>query len=407
MSAPATPRPPIRTITLGISSPHPLDEAIMDRAAAFLATARERATTATGYELQTTRVATRPLLIDLAAWDDTALREYAARLQGMCAARNIDYCSLGPAPADDPAFPLARIALLPDLLADAPALNATVQLASPAHGPRFAAALATAQAMRDLADRTAGEANFRFAALAMCAPGGPFFPQAYHEGRDWTVSVGLQGASVARAAVERLIAGSESGSLALSDVSAALADALAAAAEPVVALMRDLASEHNLAFGGIDLSPAPMGEDSIVAAMEAALEASGLGRFGASGTLAVAAAFTAGIQGTSLPTCGYNGLMLPVLEDALLGRRAAEGLASISSLLSWSAVCGTGLDTVPIPGETPPERVAGVLLDMAGLAYRLRKPLSARLFLVPGGQPGEMTRFTSPYLTNTRILPVA
>jgi len=45
-----------------------------------------------------------------------------------------------------------------------------------------------------------------------------------------------------------------------------------------------------------------------------------------------------------------------------------------------------------------------LLADVATLAHRLRKPLSARLFLIPGGQAGEMTRFDSPYLTNTRIL---
>jgi len=59
---------------------------------------------------------------------------------------------------------------------------------------------------------------------------------------------------------------------------------------------------------------------------------------------------------------------------------------------------------VPLPGDAPVERVAALLMDVAGLAARLRKPLSARLFLVPGAQPGEMTRFDSPYLTNTRVL---
>ncbi|HLY31068.1 MAG TPA: DUF711 family protein, partial [Ktedonobacterales bacterium] len=91
-------------------------------------------------------------------------------------------------------------------------------------------------------------------------------------------------------------------------------------------------------------------------------------------------------------------------EDATLGQRCAEGRVTINELLTYSAVCGTGLDTIPLPGDTPPERVAALLADVATLAHRLRKPLSARLFLVPGGQAGEMTTFDSPYLTNTRIL---
>ncbi|MGZ3603087.1 MAG: DUF711 family protein, partial [Ktedonobacterales bacterium] len=145
---------------------------------------------------------------------------------------------------------------------------------------------------------------------------------------------------------------------------------------------------------------APMGDDSIAAAFEAV----GLGAFGGAGTLAIAAALTGAIKSSALPMCGYNGLMLPVLEDRVLGERSAEGRASITSLLAYSAVCGTGLDTIPIPGDTPPEEVAALLADVASLAARLRKPLSARLFLVPGGRAGEMTAFTSPYLTNTRIL---
>lgn len=46
----------------------------------------------------------------------------------------------------------------------------------------------------------------------------------------------------------------------------------------------------------------------------------------------------------------------------------------------------------------------GRQLDVASLALRLHKPLSARLFPVPGKQAGERTEFSSPYLTNTLVL---
>src|SRR5712691_4088368 len=95
--------------------------------------------------------------------------------------------------------------------------------------------------------------------------------------------------------------------------------------------------------------------------------------------------------------------MLPVLEDAVLGKRWEEGLLQVHQLLLYSAVCGTGLDTVPLPGNMEAEVIAGLLLDVATLALRLNKPLSARLFPVAGKQPGEHTEFTSPYLTNTLV----
>jgi uncharacterized protein (UPF0210 family) len=61
------------------------------------------------------------------------------------------------------------------------------------------------------------------------------------------------------------------------------------------------------------------------------------------------------------------------------------------------------LDTVPLPGDVAPEEIARLLLDVATMALRLNKPLSARLFPVPGKRGGEHTTFTSQYLTNTRI----
>lgn len=394
-------RPTIRTMTLGIGAPHPLDEETVRGAAEFLAGARAAAEGA-GYTAQTTRIATRPLLEDMAAASDDEIVAYAASLQALCDTYEIGYCSLGPAPATDLAFPLERIALLPRLIAPNTALSATVQLATVEAGVRYEAALPTAEAMRSLAEQSSGEANFRFAALACCEPGGPFFPQAYHRGAEWTVSVGLQSAGVIREAIETLASEVGPGPVTLAALTSRVREALRAAAAPVVALVRQVAEDAGYRFGGIDLSPAPMGEESIADAIEAA----GLGLFGEPGTLAICAALTEAIRRVNVPQCGYCGLMLPVLEDETIGERCAEGKVTVTSLLAYSAVCGTGLDTVPLPGDTPPERLAALLLDVAMLAQRLRKPLSARLFLVPGGAAGELTNFASPYLTNTRILGV-
>lgn len=391
----------IRTITVSIGDPHPLRADAIARAGSFLQRAQAEVEQA-GYTIQTTRIATRPVLEDLAAFDDAAVAIYAEDMQRWCESEGIGFCSLGPAPADDPAFSVERIGLLPQLLLPNAALNASVQLASERYGVRFEAMLPTAEVMRTLAEVQGGEVNFRFAALACCEPGGPFFPQAYARGPEWSVSVGLQSAGVVCEAIEGVAAEVGKGRPTLAALNMAVGAALTQAAEPVVELVRGLAEAARLAFGGVDLSPAPMGDESIAAAFEAV----GLGAFGGPGTLAIAAALTGAIKSSSLPTCGYNGLMLPVLEDRVLGERCAEGNASITSLLAYSAVCGTGLDTIPIAGDTPTEHVAALLADVASLAARLHKPLSARLFLVPGGKAGEMTTFTSPYLTNTRILPL-
>jgi uncharacterized protein len=385
----------IRTITLGIADPHPLNPEAIQQAATILQRASARYAEA-GYEVQTVRLSTRPIFDDLADQSPAALVDYTQGLQRVLDDAGMGFCSLGTAQAARPDFPLERIELIADLLGPTGALNATVQLATAEDGMQAEAALPAARVMRRLAYETAeGFGNFRFAVLACVGPGSPFFPSAYHAGPA-SLSLGLQGAGVVAGALR---AYKNSAPIDLNRIAELVRAALIEQASPVVTLGQALAREYGLAFGGIDLSPAPMGDDSIVTA----LELCGYGPIGSPGTVAVAAALTSALKNTGLPTCGYCGLMLPVLEDAILGRRWEEGLVNTHQLLLYSAVCGTGLDTVPLPGDMEAEVIAYLLLDVASLALRLHKPLSARLFPVPGKQAGERTEFSSPYLTNTLV----
>lgn len=391
------PNPPIRTITFGIAKAHPLTKVAIKRAATALQDASAQFMAA-GYEVQTVRLSTRSVLDDLANWSATDILNYTRELQRMLDDLGLDFCSVGRAYAARPDFPLERIDLIADMLASTSALNATVQLATPAHGLRAEAALPTARVMKRLAAETwEGFGNFRFAMLACVEAGSPFFPSAYHSGPA-SLSIGLQGAGIVTAALQALRKDG-SGPLDLLQVSEGVKAALIEHAEPIVALAQKLASAHSLIFGGIDLSPAPLGEESITTAMELC----GYGPVGSAGTVAVSAALTAALKNTGLPTCGYCGLMMPVLEDAALGRRWEEGYVNVHQLLLYSAVCGTGLDTIPLAGDITTEEIAHLLLDVATLALRLNKPLSARLFPVPGTKSGERTAFTSPYLTNTLV----
>ncbi len=147
-----------------------------------------------------------------------------------------------------------------------------------------------------------------------------------------------------------------------------------------------IAAEYRLRFAGIDLSlaPAPGEAQSIGRAFE---QLTG-GPFGGPGTLTAAAFITDCLRRARVPRTGYSGLMLPVLEDDVLASRAGTTY-DVDSLLLYSAVCGLGLDTVPLPGATTVAQLAGILSDMATLAVRLDKPLSARLLPVPGKQAGD------------------
>ena len=390
-------KPPIRTITLGLADSHPLSSASVAHARDVLQSARARYVDA-GYEVQTVRLSTRPVLDDLAGWSPASILAYAGALQRMLNDVDIVYCSLGSVFATRPEFPLAQLELVADLLLATDNISITVHLATPEHGLRFEAAPSIARIMQRLAHETLeGFGNFRFAMLACVEPGGPFFPAAYHAGPS-NLSVGLQGASLLLDCL-RTAGADGSSPLHPAFITQTIRVALLEQATPIVTLGQQFAQASSLLFRGIDLSPAPMGEESI----GTALELCGYGRIGSSGTLTIAAAVTEALKSTTLPTCGYNGLMLPVLEDVVLGHRWEEERINVQQLLLYSTVCGTGLDTIPLPGSASVEMIARLLVDVATLSLRYQKPLSARLFPVPGRQAGEYTAFTSPYLSNTRV----
>jgi uncharacterized protein (UPF0210 family) len=163
-----------------------------------------------------------------------------------------------------------------------------------------------------------------------------------------------------------------------------------------------LQREWNIKYGGIDVSIA-----SSVKATESiafAFEKLGLGKFGGPGTLTVAKIVTDTLRDLRIKICGYSGLMLPVLEDYGLARRNTEGSYDLIKLLTYSAVCGTGLDTIPLPGNVSEKKLFALLLDIASLSQKLNKPLSARLMPVPGKKAGEMTDFKFEYFANSKIM---
>jgi len=167
-------------------------------------------------------------------------------------------------------------------------------------------------------------------------------------------------------------------------------------------LAKKIEKKFKINYKGIDssLNPSLNKKESIAFAYEKL----GLGKFGNPGTLAISSIITRVLKNLSVKTCGYSGLMLPVCEDFGLAKRANERTYNLTNLLLYSSVCGCGFDTVPIPGNTNVKKLEAILLDMASLAIKLNKPLSARLFPFPGKKAGEMTKFNSPYLVDCKIL---
>src|SRR5436190_464692 len=251
---------------------------------------------------------------------------------------------------------------------------------------------AAGEAMAAIARATPGGiGNFRFAAAANVPAGTPFFPVAYHRGSD-AVALGLESPPLLSAAF--------AGANTLAEAKQSLTQLLETRLGALERLVRQVARHDERTYLGIDVSPAPGKDASIGAAIEALTGVP----FGDYSTLAGCAAITDVLKSLRVKTCGYSGLMLPVLEDPVLARRASEGRYSVRDLLLYSTVCGTGLDVVPLPGDTAADRLAALIADVAALSAKLRKPLSARLFPVPGKAAGERARFDDPYLTDCVVM---
>ncbi len=376
----------IRSITYFCNPGWPLEEKVVRRAAEFLAGARS-AYQAAGYEVQTTRLATIPFPLLLGRNGVEALPRLAQELDGAIQQAGIAYASLGPAlPEEARGYPL-----IPEALAASENIFLSGMMADAQRGLSLAAVHACAGIIQRVSTLSPdGFANLRFAALANVAAGAPFFPAAYHDRDEPAFAIATEAADLAVNAF--------SAHAALNDGRRALIAEIEKHAQIMVRVARSLPCS----FRGIDFSLAPFPEQA--RSLGAALERMGAPRLGLHGSLFAAALLTECLERAAFPRTGFSGLMMPILEDATLAQRAAEGTLTVRDLLLYSAVCGTGLDTVPLPGDTTAEQLVALLLDLCSLALRLDKPLTARLMPIPGAKAGEATHFDFPFFANSRVM---
>ena len=381
----------VRTITVGITLAPTDGEAWagqLERAAQFNAAARARYE-ADGYEVQTCRVSTNPFEEWLDVSDaDGAMRTVRA-LDADLQRLGIELISLGPART------AAGLALVPEIVAVGPRI-----IVSGAMAPLDAAAAERlgAAALRIAALTPGAEGNFQFCAAFNVPPGIPFFPAAYHDGGAISFAVGCESANVLDAAIT---AGAPAD---LERAHVTIRDAFEAALAPIEAAALALSRDHEIAYGGVDASIAP---SPAAAPLTDSFERLSGGQFGGAGTLGACALVSSALKALRLRTCGYSGLMLAPMEDIGLAKRGSERAYLLRDLLTYSAVCGLGLDTVPVPGDVSAATLGRLFLDISALAHRLDKPLTARMFPVPGKGAGEMTTFENPHLCNMRIFDLA
>ncbi len=337
-----------------------------------------------------------------------------------------------------------EIALLPGLIRDYGDLsNACVNVEADEQGfLDNAAILRCVDAMQEIAQITPrGEGNFNFTVNFNCAPLIPYFPAGYHRGEQGKCLVlGLEtpdllaaalrtlpaaeaprpssgaadeAAAQTPAAAERATVGeAQIGGLAggadhagrFQEAFRVMVDALQHHVDAVQRCVRATPLEPGWSYVGMDTSAAPSKSCTSMVEIYRLL---GVPFFGAAGTVEASALLTRVFKSLQdVQAVGFSGLMLAVTEDEGLAEATRAGHFDIRALLTYSSVCGIGLDTVPIPGDVPPGKMAALMRDTGTMAFRLNKPLTVRLFPVPGLAAGDITRFESDDLCNCAVLAV-
>lgn len=382
-------KPNVRAITAFVRlDPATLDRQIADALTILRAAQDEFAQR--GYKTETIRIVTQPLGELVSGQSDDAALRLLKAIDDLAAKEGF-IPSVGPAmmrDSDDPRV----MRLLEKALSVLPNIQANSIIAAD-DGIHWNVIRESAALVRYLTDHAApSHGNFNFTATAMVKPYGPFYPGTYHTGEGKQFSIGFESANVVQEVFARTH-GNFDASV------AELTGQLTIHAKVAESVGAHVAASKGWTFMGVDPTPAPLGDVSIGAAIETYTGS----KFGSSGTMTAALIITTAVKAVPVKQIGYSGLMVPVLEDKVLARRWAEGAITTDALLAYSAVCGTGLDTIPYPGDIGVDQLARIFGDVASLAWKWNKPLSARLQPVAGKKAGDRTEFGGPFLFNTTL----
>jgi uncharacterized protein len=385
-------KPKVRAITAFVTIDAKSYPAQLEETVKFLGHVRD-AVTAAGYDVAGIRISTQPFPVytrGLSRADALKLLHGIDELAGRLRFNP----NIGPAMVTD-SEDTSSVDLITEVLATpGNRLNANIVTAGE-DGIHWNAVRQAARIIKGVGERSPhGQGNFNFAAIAMLKPYGPFYPGAWHPGGGpRRFAIGLEAANVVMDVFSR--------EHDPRTASKALTEALSVHMKAVEAAALKAASGSGWTYAGIDPTPAPGGAISIGKAIESFTGAP----FGSPGTETAAGVITRAVKDVPVHQTGYSCLMIPVLEDNVLTQRWTEGTYGLDSILAYSAVCAGGVDTVPLAGDTSEAAIAGIIGDVATLAFKWNKPLAARLLPAPGKKAGELTEFSGA-LANAIIQPL-
>lgn len=251
-----------------------------------------------------------------------------------------------------------------------------------------------------------GEGNFNFTVNFNCKEFIPYFPASYHSSSlNNSYVIGLETPDLLVHVLEEFHKTNviKNHRILFKNYYELLSEALQFHVDNIKEII-DGYENSDFEFVGVDSSAAPSKNCSSMARV---YELLGVEYFGAAGSVEASSLLTKVFKSIKdVPLVGFSGLMLAVIEDLGLAQGTVENHYDIRTLLVNSAVCGIGLDMVPIEGDTSVEKISAIMRDTGTMAFRLNKPLTVRLFPCPALKAGEMTAYESDDLCNCAVLKV-
>jgi uncharacterized protein (UPF0210 family) len=301
----------IRAVTGFVDPGWPVEPDRIQKLASVLKSCRQTLVDA-GYEVQTLRLATPPPTEMTTPVPLAERPDLARQLEAECFVNGIDYAAIGPALPEE----LDAFDIVPGILSATENVFTSGLFADQASGLSLRAAQACASAIREISTiEPDGFANLRFAALVNVPAGVPFFPAAYHRGGPSAIAIATEAADLPVSVLQDATN--------LRAARRSLVGAIETQATTVAHNAECAAREHNVRFLGVDFSFAPYPEKA--RSLGTALEAMGVPNVGGGGSAAAAAFLADCLDRADFPRVGFCGLFLPVFEDHVLARRAADG----------------------------------------------------------------------------------
>ena len=416
----------IRTVTLGISLrdcasrlPQTVRARVYDkirRTAAQHVRVADEISAQYGVRIVNKRISITPVSL---IHDGGSVSDFVALGEALDAAAadvGVDYIAGYSALVDKGMTPgdRALIDSIPALMAATSRVCASVNCGSTRAGINGDAVSKMARAVKETARRTADKGSIGCAKLvAFCNAVGdnPFVAGAFHGigEAEVVINVGISGPGVVLRTVRDLGPDADFGELA--ETIKRTAFKITRAGELVGRRCAEALREATsipVQFGVVDLSLAPTPEEGD--SIGDILIAMGLEDIGAPGTTAALAILTDAVKKGGLMASSYvgglSGAFIPVSEDQAMIRAVERGHISIEKLEAMTSICSVGLDMIAIPGDTPEESIAGIMLDEFAIGMINNKTTSVRLIPVEGKDVGETVDFGG-LLGRAPVMPVS